>query len=373
MNILILSCDTGGGHNTAGFAILEELKRRGHYAEMKDPFHLSQNPAAKHVGSFYVKLVQRQPKLFGLAYQLGMMVTKLPFKSPVFHANGHMTDLMASYLKEHPADVMVAPHLFPAEIFTSMKQKGIPCPKSIFIATDYACIPFTEETDCDYYVIPHKSLTKEFVRRGISPEKIKPLGTPVRSAFTSAISKEQAREQLGLSPDLIYFLVVGGSMGAGKVKKLVKYLALCRKKQERIIVICGKNDALRQKLEQRFRMKSEISILGITNEMALYMRACDLLFSKPGGLSSTEAAVTGIPLVHTTPIPGCETRNRIFFRKNGMSLFAKSTWRQAILGQKLMRHPKKIQDLKQNQKAHISRDAAQKICDLIETMESHHI
>lgn len=30
MEALILSCGTGGGHNAAGYAVKEELERRGH-------------------------------------------------------------------------------------------------------------------------------------------------------------------------------------------------------------------------------------------------------------------------------------------------------------------------------------------------------
>ena len=50
------------------------------------------------------------------------------------------------------------------------------------------------------------------------------------------------------------------------------------------------------------------------------MAAADVLFTKPGGLSSTEAAVRRVPLVHTDPIPGCETKNRAFFVSRGMSV-----------------------------------------------------
>lgn len=49
------------------------------------------------------------------------------------------------------------------------------------------------------------------------------------------------------------------------------------------------------------------------------MDACDVLFTKPGGLSSTEAAAKGIPIIHTAPIPGCETDNARFFHYHGMS------------------------------------------------------
>ena len=79
-----------------------------------------------------------------------------------------------------------------------MKQKGlltIPC---VAIATDYACIPFWEETNCDDYVIPHKDLIPEFASYGIPKEKLLPLGIPVRPAFSRPASKEDVRRHLGL-------------------------------------------------------------------------------------------------------------------------------------------------------------------------------
>lgn len=41
-----------------------------------------------------------------------------------------------------------------------------------------------------------------------------------------------------------------------------------------------------------------------TDKVAVYMRAADVLLSKAGGISSSEAAVLGVPLVHTMAIPG---------------------------------------------------------------------
>ena len=59
------------------------------------------------------------------------------------------------------------------------------------------------------------------------------------------------------------------------------------------------------------------------------MDACDVLFSKPGGLTSTEAAVKGVPLIHTAPIPGCENRNAAFFARRGMSYYCQEPAQQA--------------------------------------------
>ena len=118
MDALILSCSTGGGHNAAGFAIKEELEYRGHRVTMMDPYELVSHKLATEVGNVYVKMVQRSPKLFGFIYSLGSLVRKVPGKSPVYYANIAVAKKLSIYLREHPVDVILMPHLYPAELIT---------------------------------------------------------------------------------------------------------------------------------------------------------------------------------------------------------------------------------------------------------------
>ena len=165
MEALILSCGTGGGHNAAGAAICEELTRRGHHAQMLNPYTLKSQRLADNIDQTYVKIAQRAPGMFGFAYQLGDLYRRLPWRSPVYLVNRKMAPVLARYLADHPADVIIMPHLYPAEIITAMREQGFNTPPSIFVATDYSCIPFTEETQCDAYVIAAKELTQDYLRR----------------------------------------------------------------------------------------------------------------------------------------------------------------------------------------------------------------
>lgn len=47
MEALILSCSTGGGHNTAAQAVFEALTERGHHAVRMDPVHVGERGACK--------------------------------------------------------------------------------------------------------------------------------------------------------------------------------------------------------------------------------------------------------------------------------------------------------------------------------------
>ena len=82
-----------------------------------------------------------------------MGVSRICHRSPVYYVNSVMAKYIKQYLKENPADAVIMPHLYPAETITYMKRHGMKLPLTIAVMTDYTCIPFTEETECDYYVI----------------------------------------------------------------------------------------------------------------------------------------------------------------------------------------------------------------------------
>ena len=166
MNVLILSCNTGGGHNAAARAVAETFRAHGDEAVVLDYLKLAGEKVSRTVGNVYVETVKIAPGLFGLLYKIGMLVSRLLRRSPVYYVNGKMAVYLAAYLKKHPADVIVMPHLYPAETITYMKRKGMKLPLTVAVMTDYTCIPFWEETDCDYYMIPHESLIPEIVKRG---------------------------------------------------------------------------------------------------------------------------------------------------------------------------------------------------------------
>ena len=224
MKALILSCNTGGGHNSAARAIAEEMHDRGDEAYVLDYLGLAGEGVSRLVGDGYVQIVKKTPRLFGMVYKLGMVISRLMRRSPVYYVNGRMAKYLDGYLKEHPVDVLVMPHLYPAETITYMKRKGMKLPLTVAVMTDYTCIPFWEETDCDYYILPHEAMKKSCVKRGLPEEKLRTFGIPVAKSCRREIRREEARRKLGMDPDGKYFLAAGGSMGAGDLSELVEKL-----------------------------------------------------------------------------------------------------------------------------------------------------
>lgn len=362
MKAIILSCGTGGGHNAAGTAIKEELELMGHTVQMLNPYSLKSERTERVINQVYIKTVQKAPRVFGAVYALGNAYRKLPFRSPVYFANGGMAERLDSFFKTEKPDVVIMPHVFPAEIITNMKKRGMPVPKTIFVSTDYTCVPFTEETDCDIYITPQESLNREYEKRGIAKEQLKPLGIPVSRRFSEPPSREAAADKLGLDKDKKYVLVSGGSMGAGKLVYAIKILYDKFKKDEntRIIVICGSNEWLYKQLEKRYSEK--IIAVGYTDKMAEYMRVSDMYITKPGGLSSTEGAVMGIPMIHTMSIPGCETANMGYFGENGMSIPVKKLTKNLSAAADRLSESSAAEEMTEKQKKCINKNAARDIC-----------
>ncbi len=370
MDALILSCGTGGGHNSAGKAISEELKARNHHAVMINPYILCGHRLAEKIDSLYINTASLAPKAFGAVYQAGELYRKMPFRSPVYYANSRMAEIMAEYLAEHHFDIVIMPHLFPAEILTNMKHQGRKVPATMFVATDYCCIPFTEETDCDAYVIPGADLEFDFSDKGIPTERIYVCGIPVQSCFGQGKSKWEARASLGLAPEGKYILIAGGSMGAGKIEKfcgmLLKQTDMNREAKVRLIAVCGSNQELYGELRQRY--EGRMTIVGHTDRMAEYLAASDLYLTKPGGLSSTEAAVMGVPLMHMPAIPGCETHNAAYFQKHHMSLPCEISEDGAVSAFRLLEDGAECEAITANQKRLISPNGASLVCALAERM-----
>ena len=368
MKILILSCNTGEGHNSAGKAVMEAALLRGHEVEFMDLMLLGGKTVSHMVGGAYISIVRHIPAFFSLLYKVGGLISSSTRKSPVYYANSLLAGRLDRYIKEHSFDLILTPHLYAAEVLTCLKHRGLLSVPVIAIGTDYTCIPFWEETDCDCYIVPQKDLLGELIHKGLPKKRLFPLGIPVKQAFSTQKKRSLARKFCRLPSDAHVYLVMSGSMGFGKVNLLVAELIRKLEADEYVVVICGNNRRLRQILQTTFGKNPQVRILGFTDHVPAYMDASDVIFSKPGGLTSTEAAVRQIALVHTSPIPGCETKYLAFFTSHGMSVTARTVHGQVTLGRRLMKNEDARIEMQKQQNHCIPHDSAVEICRLAEKL-----
>lgn len=200
-------------------------------------------------------------------------------------------------------------------MMTALKQAWSACPVFCFVATDYTCSPTVGACTPDICVIPHQELADEFVSCGIARDTLLPAGIPVRSAFRQRGDRAAARRALGLPETGRHIVLMSGSIGCGPMGDVAEDLDMRMADGDFATVLCGSNKQMRYALE--LRRLYRVEAVGFTTQVQLYMDSADVLVSKPGGISITEAGTRGVPLLLADMVGGCETRNEAFFTAHG--------------------------------------------------------
>lgn len=368
MKVLILSCNTGQGHNSAGRALIDEFTARGVHADMRDALAFESEFTSKMICGIHAKCSLHVPKLLGAGIQVAKLIDAARMdRSPCYLANMPYAGSLYEFITKNGYDTIVLPHVFPSETVTRILRKHPEAARlrTYFIGTDYAYPPFLHDTELDYYFIPHPDLVDSFAEEGIPREKLVPLGIPVSPSFLTKVEKREARKRLGLPCEGNILLVMTGSMGFGNTEALVANLLRRIPKDTHILVMGGNNTRMKERLRAKYAEEPRLRVLDFTKEVSLYMDASDILFTKPGGLSSTEAAAKGIPFLHTDPIPGWEEDNIRFFHAHGLSEYGKDPEELALKALYLLANPWKCEAMVTAQKEQINANAARDICDFI--------
>lgn len=374
MKTLILSCDMGGGHNSAAKALARYGIQNGTECVIADTLSFISTDFSKTMSDLYI--FTTKSNLIKVIYKTGEIVPRSQrVKSPVYVANKIYCKRLSDYIVKEGFSSVICTHIFPAEAMTALRRAGvIPRIKTVFVQTDYDPLPLMKDLEVDGIVIPHPHLVEECVQCGVRRELLYPLGIPVSEECWVRGDRQAARAECagifsgtaGIRTDAYWYLIMSGSMGFGKTGELIRAILGMEGDNVEIFAVCGSNDKLRARLKKDFSGRPNVHPTGFTERIPLLMDACDVLFTKPGGLSSTEAAAKRIPLVHTAPIPGCETDNARFFHYHGMSYSTTDTVQQAKTAHRLCRDREYRDAMTASQAANTFPDTCERIFGLLE-------
>ncbi len=365
MNILLLSCSTGEGHNHCAKAVRQALEAMGHHTDFFDLMHLFGEPGPLSIESLLNRISTKTPGLFGLMYKAGEKVSALGVTSPVYLVNTNYGRRLSDLINEKGYDAVICSHLFPMETLTFIRRHYHINARCYGILSDYTCIPFLAETDMDGYFLPHELVRLECERAGIPSERLIVTGMPVAEAFRNGVTKPQARELLGIPARAKVYLIMTGGIGCGDAISLCDALMELPDEDAVICVLAGRNQELLDQLKTKYNGCGKVRPVSFTDQVDIYMRAADVLLSKAGGISSAEAAVVNVPIVHTMMIPGVETQNAAFFQKLGMSLVADSYEKAARFADRIVYDGKTGERMKRAQREHMPPDGAERIAAVV--------
>lgn len=316
MRVLILTCNTGGGHNAVAAALAESFRRLGVSSDTADGLSFISQKASRFVSKWHTRFYRRYPKL----YKAGYMSAENDAESndrdnPVYRYMARGARRLDRAIQDGGYDAVVCVHVIPAMMMTELRRQHETGPVFCFVATDYTCSPTVGGCTPDICVIPHEELAEEFVSCGIARETLLAAGIPVRAVFRERGDRAAARSELALPPEGRHIVLMSGSIGCGPMADIAAELEKRMERGDFASVLCGSNRQMLYALRRRgFR---RVEAVGFTNRVHRYMDSADVLVSKPGGISITEAGTCGTPLLLADMVGGCETRNQEFFHAHG--------------------------------------------------------
>ena len=314
MNVLILSANTGQGHNSCARALKDVFEEHGSPCEICDALAFMSSSVSGFVTKLHMGLYRKAPKAFSWGYGVSERHTGIFGKgSPLYLFFRKGAKSLEEYISGRDYDLVIVCHVFAAVMLTAVRKPPEKHLRTAFIATDYTCSPSVDLSRLDYYFIPDKSLTDEFTSKGIPESRLYPTGLPVRKEFFSSVNKGEAKKKLGIDPSHKHLIIMCGSMGCGPMEKLALKLSCLLADDQEAGIICGSNAKLKTKLSKKLAKDRRFHIYGYVDNMSLFMDSADLYLTKPGGISVTEAAAKRLPMVFVNTVSGCEEYNCSFF------------------------------------------------------------
>lgn len=349
MKVLIFSVSAGGGHVQAAEAIKDHIELKDSNSEVSiiDTLKYINPIIDKVVIGSYLKALKVTPSLYRklYSYSEGTDPLAITLASKLIEA---LTCKLIPLIEDFNADILISTHPFTTEMLSVLKFKYNLDIPSMSIITDFYSHSTWIHPYINAYIVSNSDMIGKMVSEGIKKDSIYELGIPVRPDFNKKYPRNITLNNLNLSTSKFTILIMGGSLGMGKIKDIYEQLNKIDEDIQ-IIIITGKNKKLyTDLLKIRKSSLKETRIIGFTDEVNRYMQCSNLLLTKPGGLTITEALICNLPLGVFSPIPGQEEKNAQFLFRHNLAVNLTDTSKCGKNIDLLLKSPEKLKTMAKN-------------------------
>ena len=315
VKILVIYASAGAGHLKAAEAVYHGIqKSTDHDVVLVDALDYSSFLFKRFYKQTYFFLISKIPYVWGLAFWF----LDLPWLQPLVRflrriQNTLNTQKLHRFMEEEKFDYIVMTHFMPTEIAAALKRSGRISSKLITVITDFDVHRIWLANGIDIYTVASDWTKGKLESIGIPDEQVFVSGIPTDEKFSASVDIRVLKGKLGLREDMFTVLVATGSFGIGPIEDIIDEL-----KGFQIIVVCGHNQKLYQKLSAK--NSRLVHVLGLVDNMHELMAVSDVMVTKPGGLSISEALVSQLPLIFFNAIPGQETGNIRVLKTYGIGI-----------------------------------------------------
>ena len=321
--IVFLFSDTGGGHRSASEAIIEalDLEYPGlFHTQMVDIFRDYAPFPYKHTPEMYPQMT-RNPRLWEAGYRMSNGKRKADMFTQFLWP--YVRQAMQRLVRENPCDLFVSVHPFANRALLNVTQyHKTPL---ITVVTDMVSVhAFWFDPRTDLVIVPTEAARQHGIENGVSPDKIIVAGQPVADRFCHPLGdKAVLKQQLGWTSGRPVVLLVGGGQGLGPLRDIAFAIDQARLPLE-LVIIAGRNQRLVETFEEH-AWQIPTHVYGFVKDMPDFMTAADILLTKAGPGTISEAFIVGLPLILYSRLPGQEDGNVSYVLEHHAGVWAPET------------------------------------------------
>ena len=318
--ILFLFSDTGGGHRSAAEAIIEAFNLEyGSVvsAEMVDVFKQYAPRPINQAPEWYPVIV-RMPELWGLGYRLSNGRRRVGLINASLWP--YVRRSMRRLINQHPSDLIVSVHPL---VNTAMLRAMRPdhAPYAVVVTDLVTTHAFWYNANADLTIVPTEDARQQALGFGVPAEKLRVVGLPVADRCCQPVrDKVELRREMGWREDRPLVLLVGGGDGMGPLEQTAHAISRADLPIS-LVIVAGRNEKLKARLEAQ-DWSIPTHIFGFTRQMAHFMQAADVLVTKAGPGTISEALNAGLPMILYSHLPGQEDGNLSYVTANGAGVHA---------------------------------------------------
>lgn len=317
MKILVVHASAGAGHLKAAEALYDGLKKlpEGHEVVLLDALDKTTPAFKKLYRESYFFLISRIPFIWGVSFAF----IDFGWIQPLVRAfrrlyNSINVKGFQDYLVKEQFDCVFSTHFMPNEVISALKRKGLVKTRLVSAVTDFDVHKIWLADGVDMYSVASPWTRQKLIKIGVPEDKVVMAGIPTNEKFSEHPDKGELKRKLGLEENIFTVLIATGSFGIGPIEEIVQAVdGACQ-----TVVVCGHNETLYKNLSEK--QYKRVKVFPLVDNMFELMELSDMMITKPGGLSISEALVKNLPMIFFNAIPGQETNNIFVLKQSNVGL-----------------------------------------------------
>ncbi len=345
--IILMYISEISGHHSATLAIEKALKILQPDVEILNinAFNYTNPVSEKIVNRLYMAIIKRTPQIWDYLYDNPTVVKKVENIKKVIH-KFNSPKLKNLFDKFRP-DIIICTQAFPCGMVADFKKTFNSDIPLVAVLTDYIPHSYWIYNKVNYYITPSDEVSLRLMKKGVPSNKIRAMGIPFDPKFNEKVPRNEVIQKLNLKQGLPIILIMGGGQGLGPIKTIIRCLEKVKRDLQEIIVT-GSNKKLYRSLKRKAKKyRKNILVLGYVDNISELMGISNIIITKPGGVTTSEALAKKIPIIIVKPIPGQEASNTVYLTQKEAAIKVDRPSGINLVVEDLLKDPLKLNRLRE--------------------------